>query len=342
MIKIIMEWKHLPREMKKEILSWVVDTKTLITIKKTIFQSHLLYVCKEFRELITSWLSWGGGNPFTEVNLRDSDFVIHSGRGDYLFVTSSIAEETYYSISREGIEEKLPAKVFAVKGLLFMFRNGNIEVFSSYPFKEPVVIINCLNYLEPLDFYSLTNVKETPIGILAIFTSPQDYLGARSMVLDLEKKSFKILFCSQDEQIIFPWGIGIRRNDSEFDLYFWNSLTTKQTIDRDTYVFVDVHRIGDTYYETAIGYAIISVYSNAEKLLWRAYMESGSYMGFISSEIQGLLMIYRDNKSIIVDILTSSILYQKEGFFCALTLSSEGKYILWKHEDFLMTLQQAE
>lgn len=54
-----MEWKHLPKEIKKEILSWATDTRTFRGERDTIIRGGLFYVCKEFQELLISISGWG-------------------------------------------------------------------------------------------------------------------------------------------------------------------------------------------------------------------------------------------------------------------------------------------
>lgn len=57
-----MEWKHLPKEIKKEILSWATDTRTFRGERDTIIRGGLFYVCKEFQELLISISGWGWGS----------------------------------------------------------------------------------------------------------------------------------------------------------------------------------------------------------------------------------------------------------------------------------------
>lgn len=323
-----MEWKHLPKEIKREILSHAVDLRTLVTIRNSVIRSNILLTCKEFKTLITSLLSWGGGNPFEEVKLAWNSGSISSAWGDYLFVTRhERTKHSYFSINRMGLKENLPSEVFSTEKYLFILVNESLKVFSSFPFKEPLIVVEPLSkYLPHVGPYSLRNVKDTPLGTLLLILDSE---GDQLLSLDLERKNVTMLLHSEAGQIISPWGIGMFQNEDDFILHKWASLEKIETLKRNYDVIIDSHKMGNSYYESSVGYSIASVYSDVEKLLWNTYIEAGSYMGYISPEIQGLLILYKDQKSVIIDILTSEPLYKTDETLFALTLSKTGKYLLW-------------
>lgn len=329
-----MEWKHLPKEIKKEILSWAIDTRTLRGERDTMIRSGLFYVCKEFRELLISISSWRGGNPFIEVNLiRDIDILISSAWNDYLFVAcpKDGAYSEYYSVNRKGEKEKLPSEIFTTKGYLIILSDDKIKIFSSFPLGTPLVVMESLSkYLISPGPYSLLNVKETPLGIVSLISSSKNIY---SVILDLDKKDIRVLIESEEMQIISPWGIveTIWSGEDEISLHPWNSLKETQMLKRNYDIIFETHKIEGRYYEIAVGYTTTTIYLNKEKILWSSCTEAGSYMGFVSPEVQGLLIIYKNNKSLIIDIMTAEVLYEKDGIIRALTRSSEGKYLLWRY-----------
>lgn len=339
-----MSWSLIPLDLKKEILSFLVDRRSIGTLYLSCIGSKLYLVCKEFKEILTK-LNCIIEKPFINKYIPDEYLIVASAWKEYLIIHIDVYKYMPYEEGKEGPNYEICFGVnrdylFAIS----MEAPQILNVYSSFPLENPFASIpNISSLCSGESKLRITNVKDTTIGIMIIITARHNMHYC--FIFDSSKKELKLFAKIYYSGIILGFnGIFYMYTDTSYMFISWEKLKSGEPAEE---VDGDIMRGYLTFYKTD------NKYIRCEKLpteiraydeinhsqLW--YIESRyilSLVNNLSPGIEDLIAINGNfgngTHAIIIDILTLKEIYKSPPnyYIEAITSVSKNKFFVWLRE----------
>lgn len=319
-------------EIKMEILTHVIDTRSLGTLYLSVMRSSLNLVSKEFRDILL-FLVGNFSSPFKEkyvkrkpLNLGEILRFRRAWRSHNLML-KLIVPGTYFLLENGNGSKREITSIGITKDYIFCVPrfSNKLEIYDSFPISEPIIEIKdietfCQNASHFMD------AQDTSIGVVTMFSSA---LGVYFFKLNPVKGELEFL-------IKFPGGdlfigyYGIYEDQKSLFYPWRNPMSSENPIyfNRNyPYTVAFFIKVEDRYMEceaiTEDG--MLRVYDTLKNKVHLEIKGGNVSFGSVSQDIEGLIAINRERNSVIMDVLTKEILYISPRGACIEAVTTEDK-----------------